>query len=182
MHTDSTARDVMRHEFVGVSESDTIADAASLAVEETANCVVVMRGHEPIGQVSIHELLEATLESELVDSPVNEIMDATVPTVPDDAGLSAVRKQLVTDDAASVLVVNGEGPIGVVTERDLLLAVGEPDTVANNGRVDRMSDPSYEADEDTEPQHSICEVCGSLSAELTQVNGQMRCPDCADVS
>lgn len=181
MHTDSTARDVMRHEFVGVSESDTLADAASLAVEETANCIVVMRGHEPIGQVSIHELLDATLESGSADRPVNEIMDATVPTVPDDAGLSAVRKQLVTDDVASVLVVNGEGPIGVVTERDLLLAVGDPDTAVSDDRVDRMSDPSYETEGDTEPQHSICELCGSLSAELTQINGQMRCPNCADV-
>jgi len=38
MRTDTTARDVMHREFLGVSESDPLRDAAALLVDEGTNC------------------------------------------------------------------------------------------------------------------------------------------------
>jgi len=44
MRTDTTVRDVMHREFLGVSESDALADAAALLVEEGTDCLIVVRG------------------------------------------------------------------------------------------------------------------------------------------
>jgi predicted transcriptional regulator len=41
MRTDTTVRDVMHREFLGVSESDRLADAASLLVKEGTGSLVV---------------------------------------------------------------------------------------------------------------------------------------------
>ncbi|WP_195155705.1 CBS domain-containing protein, partial [Halorubrum sp. AJ67] len=51
MRTDTTVRDVMHREFLGVSESDSLSDAAALLVEEETNCVVVVRGGDPVGRL-----------------------------------------------------------------------------------------------------------------------------------
>ena len=45
MDTSVMVRDVMSREFVGVSESDTVADAAALLVDEGADFVLGEIGH-----------------------------------------------------------------------------------------------------------------------------------------
>jgi len=63
MRTDTTARDVMHREFLGVSESDPLRDAAALLVDEGTNCLVVLRGGEPVGRLSWRDALGALLDA-----------------------------------------------------------------------------------------------------------------------
>lgn len=182
MQTTTTARDIMRHEFIGVSESDTLADAASLLTEEESDSIIVLRGNDPVGRLTVHDMLEALLEGDPVTRTVGTLVRENPVIVTADAALSAVRERFFTDDTSSVLVVNGNGPIGVVTERDLLLATGEIDAdefLSEHQPTER--EQSTDAQDEFGAHHSICEVCGSLSAALGRVNGQMRCPDCIEV-
>ncbi|MFC6772289.1 CBS domain-containing protein, partial [Halorubrum pallidum] len=48
MRTDTTVRDVMHREFLGASEADSLAAAADLMVTEATDCLVVVRGGEPV--------------------------------------------------------------------------------------------------------------------------------------
>ncbi|GAA0717722.1 hypothetical protein GCM10009060_06850 [Halorubrum trapanicum] len=52
----------MHREFLGASESDSLSDAAALLVEEETNCLVVVRGGEPVGRLESRDALDALLD------------------------------------------------------------------------------------------------------------------------
>lgn len=53
----------MHREFLGVSESDSLPGAAALLVEEETNCLVVVRGGEPVGRLESRDALDALLDA-----------------------------------------------------------------------------------------------------------------------
>lgn len=169
MRDEPTVRDVMHREFLGVSESDALGDAAELLVEENADYLVVLRGHEPIGSLSARHVLGAVLGDESLDEEVATAMEPPVPTVAAEERLADVEELLLGEEAGHLIVTEEGEAIGVITERDLLAATT---TVREPTHLHEGSDPAVE--------NSICEVCGSLSPELTNVNGQLVCPDCGD--
>ena len=136
MRTDTTVRDVMHREFLGVSESDALSDAAALLVEEETNCVVVVRGGEPVGRLEARDALDALLdatggdveaESEegIGDHTVGDAMGPPLPTMSPDDSLTAVEERLVADGADRVVAVDEGEAVGVVTDGDVL-AAGAP--------------------------------------------------------
>jgi len=137
MRTDTTVRDVMHREFLGVSESDSLPDAAALLVEEETNCVVVVRGGEPVGRLEARDALDAVLdategsgsEGGIDERTVGDAMGPPLPTMPPDDSLTAVEERLVADGADRVVAVDDGEAIGVVTDGDVL-AAGAPRTGA----------------------------------------------------
>lgn len=180
MQVDTTVRDVMVRDFVGVSESDSLAAAAELVVGEDADGAVVLRGNEQVGSLAAPDLLEAVLSG--VDpetTPVSEVMDDPLPSVPADAAVTAIRDRLVGDARGRLLVKNGEGPVGVVSASELLASLPAESgfDVGAAGGFDRA--PETEPGR-TSPTQSVCEDCGSLSHELANVDGRLLCPDCTE--
>lgn len=175
----------MHREFVGVSESDSLRDAAALLCEEEADAAIVLRGQEPVGMLSARDALSVFLNGAGSEATVSEAMSDAGPTVEADESLSAAELELVSGDGRMVVLDSGE-PVGLVTDRDLLAATstGAPEA------PEAEANPEVEADltaadestiDDAEMTRSICEVCGSLSYELVSRNGQLVCPDCESV-
>ena len=63
MDAEMTIRDVMSREFVGVSESDPLDATIDLMLEEKADCVVVLRGDEPVGMMTERNVLASVSEN-----------------------------------------------------------------------------------------------------------------------
>lgn len=147
MRTDTTVRDVMHREFLGVSESDPLADAAELLVEEGTDCLIVLRGGESVGQLGCRDALGALLdagistdrsgddrggddetESESGHGPtVGDVMGPPLPTVSPDDALAVVEERLVSEGVDRIVVVDDGEAVGVVTAGDAL-AAGAPRT------------------------------------------------------
>ncbi|SDF51085.1 CBS domain-containing protein [Halorubrum xinjiangense] len=136
MRTDTTVRDVMHREFLGVSESDSLSDAAALLVEEGTNCLVVVRGGEPVGRLESRDALDALLsatgvaggsetETAPTDLTVGEAMGPPLPTVSPDDSLAALEERLVAEGTDRVVAVDDGEAVGVVTDGDAL-AAGAP--------------------------------------------------------
>lgn len=178
MNSDTTVRDVMHREFLGVSESDSLGDAASLMLSEEADCLVVVRGGEPIGSLSPRDALETLLDgADPETTTVGDVMMPAAPTVSIDEQLEITEDRLVSEGARRVIATADEEAVGVVTAHDVLAASrarSDRDTPATTGGA--------EAAQNTESMtQSICEVCGSLTSELSRSNGQLVCPDCLEV-
>ncbi|GAB7091927.1 hypothetical protein JCM18237_21980 [Halorubrum luteum] len=206
MRTDTTASDVMHREFLGVSESDALSDAAELLVSEETDCLVVVRGGEPVGRLGSRDALEAVLAADPDGVTVGEVMDSPPPRVGPDAPLSTVEERLVAEGANRVVVAaNGEA-VGVVTDHDVLAAGATRNATAPDGETavaggsaperSMEPDPTIDAEmgreidrtmsaESTDasgsPTQGVCEVCGSLAPSLSTTNGQVVCPDCQQV-
>lgn len=207
MRTDTTVRDVMHREFLGVSESDGLADAAGLMVEEETDCLVVVRGGEPVGRLGCRDALGALLDADDGsdgDGPtVGSVMGPPLPTVTPDDSLAAVEERLVAEGVDRVVAVEAGEAVGVVTAGDAL-AAGAPrtgdgareaavgdETLRGTRRGDEGmlgSDggvaPASEAattDASESPTQGVCESCGALVPDLVTANGQAVCPECREV-
>ena len=159
MRTDTTVRDVMHREFLGVSESDRLMEAAALLVEEGTNCLVVLRGGESVGRLGCRDALGAVLDAGSAggsdagntdeSSPtVGSVMGPPLPTVALDDSLAAVEERLVSEGVDRVVAVDDGEAVGVVTANDVL-AAGAPRT-GNGARETVGDDGSLEARRRTE--------------------------------
>jgi len=204
MNGDVPVREVMDGEYVGVSESDTVRETAKLLLSEGVDSVVVLRGSEPVGLVTRGDALSAFVSGE-GDANVGETMQSTIPTVSPRATLGEAADQLASVDTGHLVVSDGDQPVGLLTEGDLVAASpfapgrDAADPVA--ATVGRSDDPDVEYGEEMTDQYdeddeefgggrpperqyedqSICEGCGSLARDLTTFNGQLLCTDCRDI-
>ncbi|WP_224335187.1 CBS domain-containing protein [Haloprofundus halobius] len=195
MNTDVTVRDAMEREFVGVSESDSVRAAAELMFEEDADCIVVLRGNRPVGVVSSRVALGVVLDDR-DETSVSDVMVEPEPIVESETALVVAKDRMRSEATPWALVVDNGELVGLLTERDILMAAtltqeemrpesrdrtpaggefGEPNDnpsdIETNGGVDSEAYSSQ----------SICEVCGSLARTLSNVNGQLVCSDCREV-
>ena len=188
-----TVREILTREYVGVSESDRVADAVDLMLEEGAASVVVLRGSEPVGTLTATDALElVSAGSDPGDGTVGEVMSGTLPSVPPDATVAEAAGAMADTGVGSLLVRDGEEVLGVVAQRDVVratatlaepAAVGEPSAPAGSEPVAAAveggdADPEGAGEYSTQ---SVCEVCGSLTADLRNFNGQLICADCRDI-
>lgn len=199
MRDDITVQEIMHREFLGVSESDPLVDAAELLAREAADCLVVLRGGDPVGCLSPLDALEAVLENEADgERTVGEVMSDPAPTIAADERVSIAEDRLIADGVSRLVVVADGDAVGVLTERDVLATrpagtrgEPEPDPEAGSAReMDRSEDRTREMDVSpdreegidvaTEATQSICEVCGTLTASLSNSNGRLVCPDCRE--
>lgn len=198
-----TARDVMSREFAGVSEGDDLADVLALMAEEATDEVLVLRGSDPVGQVSAHDVLGLVADDDLDEgTTVESVMRPPADPVDADSDISTVLSQLTATDADRLPVTNGERElVGVVADSDVIAAastlvseptaaeaLGGPETVGRSegtpaAEADRSATAgataTTAADTD-EYNQGVCESCSTLSADLRVVNGQSICPECRD--
>lgn len=186
MNGDVSVRDVMRREYVGASEADSVADTASLMLEEDDDAAVVLRGTDPVGLVTQRDVLEAAVEQgDLSAIDVSAVMDDEPETVEAAAPLAAAIDRLSGNADRHLLAMDAGELRGVVSEHEVVTASAlEP----ANG--DRRPEPDSEAiaaapEADTGNEEysnqGICEICGSLTRDLTTFNGQLVCSDCKNV-
>jgi len=210
MRTDTTVRDVMHREFLGASESDSLAAAADLMVSEETDCLVVVRGSRPVGRLACREALGVLLGAESADADVEAAVERTVgsamgpplPTVAPDDALAAVEERLVAEGVDRVVAVEEDEAVGVVTAGDVLAArtprsgdaaPGGAFGEQSPGESRRMrtrspdadggTDPAVDAsttDADGSPTQGVCEACGALVPDLVTANGQAVCPECRE--
>ena len=208
MRTDTTVRDVMHREFLGVSESDRLSDAAGLMVEEETDCLVVVRGGESVGRLGCRGALGALLDAEgSADGSdgltVGDAMGPPLPTVAPDDWLATVEERLIAEGVDRLVAVEEGEAVGVVTAGDAL-AAGAPRTgdgaldaavgdesvpgtrrggegmLGSDGGVDPASEAAT-TDASESPTQGVCESCGSLVPDLVTANGQAVCPECREV-
>lgn len=192
MDADMTIRDVMSREFVGVSESDPVDETVRLMLEEEADCAVVLRGDDPVGMITDRDVLSMVLDGGDVESAtVAEAMNETLSSVRSDRDLAVAIDRLSAANVSRLVVLeNGSRePVGLLTHRDVTTAMthslrprGRPydtdDALDAGGSGFEMTDTDGTADD---TMQSICESCGTLSRSLSNVDGQLLCPDCRDV-
>jgi CBS domain-containing protein len=187
MNADLAVRDVMSHEFVGVSEADDVRGTARLMLEEDVDCAVVLRGRQPVGVVTERDVLRLVERGEDPETTtVGDLMGEAGPTLSPGDGITRAMDLLTGGDARRLLVADGEGVEGILTGHDLLSAAAldrheEPshDRIAPDG-VEEYAAAGDRPDRAVSDQ-SICQACGALAGDLAPVDGQLLCPDCADV-
>lgn len=185
MVEDLTVRDVMTHDFLGVSESDSVAEVAQLMVEEGASAVAIIRGSEPIGVVMAGRMIDALLQTETPEHvSIDAIMHRPPRSIRPDLSLAEAAAILADADTDHVFVTTGDEILGVLSENDLITAVTSMLTTESDTPLDDDYDAAVGSESEglgTMSSQSVCEVCGTLKTNLENINGQLVCDDCRAV-
>lgn len=181
MSMETTIKEVMTRDYVGVSESDRLREAGRLLREEGVEGAVVLRGNEPVGTIAVNDVLDHVLDGD-DETTVGEAMADAVEEVEPDLATEVAADRLVSVEASLLVVTKSSEVLGVVTQSDLIRAIAL-------GR-----DPDEQREADFEParatsgnpgegysEQGICERCGALTSDLVAFNGQLLCADCRDI-
>lgn len=202
MESELSVRDVLTTDYVGVSESDAVLDVVSLMRDERTSCALVVRGAEPVGIVTEWDVLGLVDdERDPAETTVGDAMTTPVITVGPDRSLTDVATTMARQNIRNVIVEDGDGIVGLVTQRDVIAAASsfqatmtpsrssEPPVDRDRGIADPMTaHTTVEGDARVLPNggdeyttQGVCEACGSLADALWDANGQLVCADCRTV-
>lgn len=198
MESELTIRDVMTREYVGVSEADTVRGAVEIMRDERAGSVVVLRGTEPVGMMTEWDVLELVADGEdPANTTVEAVMSSPVVSMDADRLLGDAVETMSRHEIRRMAATDAEGEVvGVLTERDVIAASASLPGLSTrgersaeiNGLGEAVGDaPSSDLTDATGSVEmefsgqSICETCGSLTRDLTSVNGQLVCGDCREM-
>ncbi|SNZ04164.1 CBS domain-containing protein [Natronoarchaeum philippinense] len=194
MDDDVTVRDMMSREYVGVSESDAIADVADVLCDDEAGLAAVVRGSRPVGVVTAHDLLRYAAE-DTDGATVGDVMREPEPTTAPDSPFVEALDLMSTQGTRRLLVTDEQELVGVLTADDALTAAASlldngvveerrPQFVGTNadgGEIGGELSDDRARGESGYSSQSVCESCGTLTRDLQNFNGQMICADCRDV-
>jgi len=176
-----TVTSAMTREFVGVSEGDSVAGVADLLVEAGADGAVVLRGREPVGIVdsmSVAGLAARGEDPEAVTA--GEVMSTPVPTIRSDSPMREAIAELAANDRRRLVVTDGDDVLGTLSEHDVIIAHATlPESEEAEAPVAVATGES--AGDDRFSTQSVCEACGALAGNLSNVNGQLLCADCREM-
>ena len=115
-------REVMTPSVISVEPSSSVRDAAQVMVERGVGSVVVMEAGRPVGILTERDILKRVVVRGLdpVKTRVGEVMSSPLVTVSADAYIIDASRLMAQRDIRRLLVVEGDKPVGVVTEKDLL--------------------------------------------------------------
>lgn len=122
----AVARDIMSTDLGAVSETaflgvlDTLSDALSVR-----HVPVIDGSGRPVGIVSIRDILQHHKQAGMQQNvgspvPVREVMSTPAVSAPPDASIKEIARLMVTNNISSILIVEHELLVGIVTERDFL--------------------------------------------------------------
>jgi CBS domain-containing protein len=115
-------REVMTPSVISVEASSSVRDAAQVMIERGVGSVIVMEAGRPVGILTERDVLRRVVVKGLdpVKTKVGEVMSSPLVTVSADAYMIDASRLMAQRDIRRLLVVEGDKPVGVVTEKDLL--------------------------------------------------------------
>lgn len=181
MNGDLTVGDVMTRAFVGVNEADPVSGVAGLMVEGGVGGAVVLRGSEPVGTLDARDVVALVAAGDDPDTAsagavASDSADIIGPDVPLREAISA----FATHDVRRLVVVGKGEVLGTLSEHDVITAqsaLPEEDSPESPLAVTAP----VESPDDRYSTQSVCEACGSLAGDLSNVNGQLLCADCREM-
>ncbi|GJF02993.1 hypothetical protein PSD17_19540 [Pseudonocardia sp. D17] len=92
--------------------------------------------------------MATTTERPAPDDPVRRILRAPVASIPAERSAREVAEELVADEVGAVLVDGSHGPVGIVSERDVVTALATGSDLDRLQAADLMSTELVWADPD----------------------------------
>lgn len=181
MRPDLTVRDAMTREFLGVSEGDAVSGVASLMLDASVGGAVVLRGAEPVGLIDARDVVRLVAFGQDPDAvSAGDVIDEAPPTVGPDGPLDEAASLLAGNGVRRLVVIDTDDEVvGTLSEHDVLVALWTFPEAESRGSPVAVAGTESAGEEPFSTQ-SVCEACGALAGNLSNVNGQLLCADCRE--
>jgi CBS domain-containing protein len=116
---------VMRTKVVTIDEEATLREAAVKLVEHRIHRLIVTRKGSAVGVLSTRDAMRAILNARVAE-PLSRVMTQEVQTVAIGESIDVAIGRLTDANVHGLVVVDGEWPVGVFTQREALKARSLP--------------------------------------------------------
>jgi CBS domain-containing protein len=117
----------MNSSVIAIAASTTVRDAAATIAEETIGCVVVGTSESVVGVVSERDIVRLVgTGADLDEVTVGDLVGTSLVWVDVDATVEDVATRMMQDYVRHVLVGDGEQLVGIVSIRDVVIALANP--------------------------------------------------------
>ncbi len=135
--TNKKVEDYMTKNVIVASPTMTLGDAAKIMVRNSFRRLPVVYQGELVGIITTRNIIRFIGKNEVfnkivlnniaevLDTKIEEIMSKEVATVTEDRDLGEVAKIMEESGVGTVCVVEGGKLVGILTERDIVRAIGE---------------------------------------------------------
>src|SRR3989338_4411477 len=121
-----SVKNVMRRSVVTVDPSVTISDVAKVLTNNKVGSAVIVSGKKPIGIVTSEDIVQlAAKGKDLKKVKVKDLKNGKLVTVKPSDNMLDVMKKMVKAGVKRVPVIDGSKLVGIVTDKELLLAAPE---------------------------------------------------------
>ncbi|MCD6461718.1 MAG: CBS domain-containing protein [Thermoplasmata archaeon] len=168
--------EIMTVNPVTCDPKDTVENAATLMKEHDVGSLLVVKEGKPEGIITERDIITKIVAQgrSPADAVVEEIMSKPVVSVSPSADITTAARLMADRRIRRLPVVSGDMLVGLVTQRDVLKV--SPRLFET---LDHLRGFAYEPPRSEMEMAGYCEVCGSYSPRLTEVNGRLVCPTCA---
>jgi len=114
--------DIMTRQVISAKPTDKILRVSQLMMKHAISQLPVLEGGKIVGTVT-EESIVRNLSSNLADERVEKIMQAPLPSVPENTSISMIQPLL--QDNPAVLVVRRGEIVGIIARSDLLKVISK---------------------------------------------------------
>ena len=166
-------KEIMTDNVVKTNEKSTTAKAAQLMRKEGSGCIIITKSGKPIGIITSRDILNKVVAEDLKPSEVlaGDIMSSPVLKIKPNEDVFDAARTMVRKKIQHLPVVEGGKILGIVSARDITAI--SPDLI-------EIVPECTEAAPDEKIEQSVCEVCGSMTRTLKNVEGKVICEECRD--
>jgi predicted transcriptional regulator len=112
----------MTKKVIVASPGDKILKISKLMMEHAISQLPIVEDNRVVGTVT-EESIVSNLSSKIADEKVEKIMQAPLPSVPEDTNISMIKPLL--EDHPGVLIVRKGEIVGIITRSDLLKVISK---------------------------------------------------------
>jgi len=170
----------MKKKLVTINPDDTVFHAAKLMAENDIGSIIVVKGDKPVGIITERDMVTRVLAKALDNPstlPVREIMSKDLKTIKPEKTVTDAAEMMRENNIRRLIVTNNGRVVGIITSKDILQVYPEIIGILYEKLTLNISPPRR----NRKMKYSgICEVCGSYSNDLMEVNGILICPECRE--
>jgi len=116
-----SARDLFTADPVSISGAATLREAAQLMIKREVHRLIVVKGTEPVGVLSVSDLLCAVADSR-IETPLSELASDTIAHVAPSDRIAYAMDRLQAAGVRGVVVMLDGWPVGAFTQAEALAA------------------------------------------------------------
>jgi len=172
-------KEAMKTNLAILKPNKTVLEAAKLMKERNIGNVIVVEDNQPIGILTESDILKKVVaeDKEAKDITIKDVMSTPIIVIDPYITLEEALKTMGKCNVRRLPVIENDILIGIITQKDISIISPVLHEISREWYDIKVSD---EAHLKKQIFSGKCEDCGTLSANLKNVDGRLLCEDCID--
>lgn len=173
------AREIMSKEIFDIDVASNVLEVARKMAENDTGSIIVNENGNNIGIITEHDIITKTVIKNILPAEMTarEIMSFPIIATKPSTSIIDAAEMMARSNIRRLAVMDNEQIVGMITDRDIIAIAPGLNTILE-GLIELNHESDFHPKQEFE--RGICQRCGALVEDLTEINGLMLCEDCKE--